>query len=209
MQNVDLYLPELRPKKEWITAWSTVWLAFGFIIILSGSSIFNYFQLEHLQKNIELLQNQNVLAKSRVDAIKGRSPEGNAVKLDREINALRLRVDERLRVNELIEGQSLGNDVGFSTRLNALANAVNGSVSVGKFRFSRGASFIEMTGESKSAEDVANLIGALKGMPEYHSATFGELTIKEMKKSNTLFVYSLGFTPLFDYQTILSELKND
>ena len=201
MQNINLYLPELRPRNEWMTAHTLLVSSIGFILLLVCMGVVNSYRLGYLQQEVDDLEFQLQLAEQRVEKIKTRAPMGNSVKLDMQIAELKSTINSRLLVLDLIQSQSLGNDDGYSSRLHDLALASSADMSIGRFRFSGGASLVEMKGLSQNAEAVAGLVDRLKAAESFNSASFGGLTIVPHTTNAMQFEFHLGFEPLFNYQT--------
>jgi len=197
MQNVNLYLPELRPKKEWMTAWTAVMLVPGFCVLMMAAFIIDSYELDRFEQSIIVLETQQAAQSQRIAAIKARIPSGLSAKLDREVEELRETLRNRMLVNDVIAGQSLGNDNGYYARLNALAATTPKSISLKHFQFSKGAAFVEIEGETRSPESIAVFIEALKQRDSFNDAGFGALSVLESDKRKSMFQFSLGFESLF------------
>lgn len=197
MQNVNLYVPELRPKKEWLTARVLVSLSVGLLVMLVVASVVSHFQLEQYEQSIVHLESQRVAARKRVDDIKSRSSRGDVVKLEAQAQVLRQTINSRLLVNDLIVGQSLGNELGYSERLRIFAKNVPDALSLSHFRFSGGDAFVEISGQSRTPSVIADFVGILKSDPSFQSANFGNLTLSDHEKSQGVYDFSFGFEPLF------------
>ncbi|WP_096087578.1 hypothetical protein [Agaribacterium haliotis] len=195
MQNINLYLPELRVKKEWMTAHTAALSCLGFVLLLLLVSIVNSHRLQALKKDVVMLEHQQLLAEQRLQSVKDRGPIGNSLKLDKQIDQLKLDINSRLLVQDLIEGQSLGNDNGFSSRLQGLARFSSEALSLDRFRFTGGASLIEMSGVCTKPELLLAYLAELQNDSAFVQSAFGSLSIAE-KNSQKRFDFSLGYEPL-------------
>lgn len=202
MQNVNLYLPELRPKREWVTAWSVAIAAIGFCFVMLLASWQNQKELQLFEASVILLENQKVETSARLDKIKTKSPSGDLARLDQEIANLRNKINARLKVNNLIEGQSLGNDSGYSGRLFELAKASTSDMEIDRFRFSQGASFIEIRGYSRQPERIAELVKEIKESKSFDLASIAPLTVVKNKKTQSFYEFSYGFEPLTQFEEL-------
>ncbi len=196
MQSINLYLPELRPKKEWMTAWTAVLICAGFCVLLLGSTILNTFELKRYEQSIIVYENQRVAKSERIAVNRERLPKADAARLDQEIQNLKSTLRHRMLVNDVIEGQSLGNEYGYSARLEDLAASSSPAISIEQFRFARGAGFVELKGETKAPEKVAVFIEKLKRQDSFLDAGFGALSLVEEKNKRN-YKFALGFDSLF------------
>lgn len=204
MQQINLYVPELRPKKEWMTAKTLLTLVVGFSVLMLFSVLINRHQLSNYQLQVERLEHQKLLGERSLAEIKSKNPSQVGAKLDLEVQDLRARVHQRIQVSDLIGRQNLGNNRGYSQRMTALANEVPDSMSLYQFRFSQGEAFVEMQGESKQAAPIVEIVSELKQGAEFGSAIFGTLSIHEQSQKNR-FRFSYGFDPLFESDKKIAE----
>ncbi|WP_370981431.1 hypothetical protein [Agaribacterium sp. ZY112] len=197
MQNINLYLPELRDKQEWLTAYSLGLSCIGFIIVLLIAGFVNQHRLNAFEESLDTLELAVAASTGRVESIRNRAPAGNSIKLDQQLEHLRAAVASRLLVKDLIEGQSLGNNDGYSSRLAVLAQYSRDQFSLNRFRFSRGASLVELAGVTTQPESVVVLADQLKTNTPYEEASFGVLTMQPNVKRRSQFLFHFGYEPLF------------
>ena len=205
MQQINLYVPELRPKKEWLTAFSLSLLVLGFCFLMAVSVGINVWQLKRYEQQVVRLEDQRVVSAQQIEQIKKRSPLASVNALDAEIKTLRQRVSQRVRISELIGRQNLGNREGYAPRMNDLANTVPDTISISRFRFSSGAQKVELEGESKSSEYIAELVSNLQARSGFAQATFGSLTAATSDNANGRTRFSFGFEPIFKVQELAAE----
>lgn len=202
MQQVNLYTPELRPKKEWLTAETVVVIAVCFFVLLAASVFINNYQMAEFEQQVVALENQRVITERRLDEIKSRTPRDTAGVLDAEIASLRQRVNQRIQVSDLVGSQNLGHKHGYSERMNALATTVPKDVSLTRFEFSRGASQVNLKGYARQSSSVAEMIALVSNQDSFRSAAFGKFTLVETSSqryaSENNFYFSFGFDPVFN-----------
>ena len=205
MQQVNLYLPEFRPRQEWITARALALTALGVILVMVFSALLAKTRLDRYEQTILVLEQQQEQARARVEAIKSRANPGDAASLDAQMARLRESINTRLVVSDLIAGQSLGFDRGYSARLGVFAETVPEGFALDQFRFSGGAAKIELRGHSRNAANIAQFVAQLKNSEAFEEATFGRLSVAESKIGQSVFSFSYGFEPVFD--ETLSQLE--
>lgn len=197
MQQVNLYVPELRPKKEWLTATTLIYLTGGLCFLLAVSVVLNMNQLKRFEEKVIALENQRAFSERRLTEIKGRSPKDVANKLDAEIDLLRGRIKQRIQISELIGSQNLGNELGYAERFNALARSTPNSISITQFAFDDGEKSVHLRGLTKAPEDIASFIASVGSTQSYASAKFGALSVTDGKKSDGTYHFAFGFLPVF------------
>lgn len=205
MQQVNLYVAELRPTQEKLTAVSLLILVVGFCGLMLVGVLINGYQLMNYEKQVLRVENLRASSSKQVAEIKSRTPADTAGKLDKEIAVLRSKIQQRTLISNLIGNQNLGNRTGYAQRFTALAESVPSEVSISKFKFLSGSLQVDLLGESRRADSVAKMIGELKSKPAFSNASFGALTIIESPSYSDRVEFSLGYEPLFDQESSLAE----
>ena len=67
IQQVNLYLSELKPAKEWLTANSLMFSVVGVIGIYIAFYFIAIANLETLEQQVIVLENQQIVAKQQLD----------------------------------------------------------------------------------------------------------------------------------------------
>ncbi|MFL0808797.1 MAG: hypothetical protein K6L76_00130 [Agarilytica sp.] len=197
MQSVNLYLPELRERQEWLTANTLVILLLGFVVIMFGSSMMMQSNLEDYQKQVELIEAQKKASEERIAKITAKARSVNAFQLDKKLNQLRRSVLAREQIGQIIQGQNLGNEAGFSASMLGLARQSYDTISLQRFRISRGGTFVEMKGLTRNVKDVPLYLQGLQQEPSFLAAQFGLLSITGSKINSRQHEFALGFDSLY------------
>jgi len=204
MQQVNLYLPELRPKREWLTAVSLVFLLLGFCGLMTLSVLANYHQLYQYKQDVVMLETQKDISSARLADIKQRLPSDVVVTLDEKVANLRDRITIKTKLKEAIGAKILGDRSGYSSRFNAMAKNISSDVAISRFKFSAGVDHIELSGESRKADQVAAMVSVLKSSPSFSGTSFGRLTMQDQTSKRGRIEFSFGFSSLFDHEKSLS-----
>lgn len=202
MQQVNLYVQELRPKKEWITAKILAFSALGLFVFLVGASLLSSYQLDAYKKEVKLIEQKVESKQKHLVKIKNKHPGKASTSLDEQLVLLRDRMNQRIKIKEMIGYQSLGNQEGYSARMIQLAEKIPDDLSLSRIHFSRGAHLVNILGVSKTASSIPLLISQLQSSEQYADAEFGPLTIAE-KNNQSFYPFSYGFDPLFKYENPL------
>ncbi len=197
MQRVNLYRPELRPSKEWLTAQSIALSAVGFSLLLVLSVILMNNSIEDLKRHVATIEAQKTESEARVARIKNMPRAGNAFQIDRRLKRLKRSVLAREQIGQIIQGQNLGNEAGFSGAMNSLAEHAFESISLEHIRISRGGSFVEMKGVTRSAQDVPLYLARLKKEDSFLGAQFGLLSVGKNDKRQSVHAFSLGLDSVY------------
>ncbi len=196
MQSVNLYLPELREKKEWLTANTTALCTLGFSVLMIMAMFLIENGLVDYEEKVELVESQKIAAEKRIVRIKN-MPRANTIQFDRKLLRLTRKVRARERIGQIILGQNLGNEAGFSAALNDLAYHAISSISLQQIRISRGGKFVEMRGITKTVEDVPIYLQRLRGEKSFSDSRFGLMSVAKSANSFARHKFALGFESIY------------
>ena len=198
MQEINLYLPEFRPKKEYFSANFTVASSVVFVVVL----VFIFFSAKYsndkFQASVEQLENQAVASSERITEIKSRSPSTNALQLEKRILQLNESIEGRKQVGQIIEWQNLGNAEGFAGVMNGLARHSSTSFALSRIRISAGGKLIELAGETRKAESIPQYLQDLHEEKSFEQIRFGLLSMNSKSSDRSTHKFSLGFETVYD-----------
>ena len=196
MQQVNLYLPELRPRREWLTlqtvAISLVVYFFVMLLTLKVSSD----DVENLQQIVKAKEDAKVASEQRLEKYRTMSKSINVARMDQEIAQLRAEVAARQQIRSVIEGQRLGNEAGFSENLKGLARHSLSTIALKRIRLSHGGDYVELQGETLSPDDIAYYIELLQKEKSFAFSRFGSLSLGKSKKTSR-HDFALGFDSMY------------
>lgn len=189
-QEINLYLPELRPKRDYLTAECCGYGLLGLCALVVLVAALNWLSAGSEDEQLMLVQQRVDQINQTLDAIKARQPKPQGERLDAEIASLRQQLQRRKAIRELIEGRSIGNADGFSGQMQGLASASDGSLYLSTFALTQGGKQVAMQGKTRSASGVPRYVGALKSRQSFSGSQFGQLTI-EQDKDSALMVFQM------------------
>ncbi len=196
MQLVNLYVPELKPKKEWLTADSIALVAIGFAILLVLAIVFMQRHLEEYEREIVLLEQQRSGIEARLNRIKTMPRSINSRQIDRKLTMLKNSIAQREQIGSIIEGQNLGNELGFSQYMLGVSRQSLETLSLNRIRLSRGGSFVELKGLTSNAEDVPRFIENLQTEESFRDSQFGLMSVAETSRLLS-HEFAFGFGSVF------------
>ncbi len=124
-QQVNLYLPEFRPRRHWCTASqvAAVWLI---ALLLAGGVIWDQRQeVERLQARQEQLDARRQALLARVEEARRKfPPRQQSPQLVSRVGELERELRNKQRVLEMLEDGGIGATGGFSSHLAALAREI-------------------------------------------------------------------------------------
>jgi len=197
MQQVNLFLPEFRPKKEWLTAASLASVVIGVIVLFIVFHLLAMNNLQRLKAQVMELENRQVVAQNQLDSMKARAKPFQDNQLDSQLKYLRAALKSRRQVEQIIASQNLGNAAGFSVPMEALARHSFDSIALERIRLSRGGKYLQFKGYTRQPEDVASYVQRLQEDESFSYTRFGLLTLgkKEAAREHS---FSLGFESAYD-----------
>lgn len=201
MQEINLYLPELQPKKLSFSANFALVASVALIVVLVGIQLIAKNSVAKLNENVATIENQKVATSERLLKIKSTTLRSSAVLLDQRIEELRAQISDRQTVGKIIEWQNLGNEDGFAHVLESLARHSNNEFSLQRIRLGSGGKTLELSGDTRKAEAIPLYLQALQTEDGLAHTRFGLLSMggeEDIKK------FSLGFETVYK----LAEEKN-
>lgn len=195
MQQINLYLPELRPKKPFFAVSSIVIACVALFCMLVIYQVLFHFHVQDLRKKVEALENQQVVARQRLDIIRQAARPKPSSHLDEKLEELKTEIIRREKLELIVGKQNFGNTDGFSRSLNTLAAYSSKNIALQRIRLSDGGALLEMRGETSQPDAVANYISMLHQEKPFAKTQFGQLSLLQKERGGHEF--SLGFDSVY------------
>lgn len=180
-QQVNLYLPELKPKVELLGAKRAAMILLGVCVLMLLQSLVSTFDNQRLEKAVAELELQQSEQRQAIDRISANLPRSQAAMVQQEVDKLRIELQRRQRIYQLINQQNLGNSDGFSAQLVALARQHDKAISLNGFELARGGKHFDFYGQARIAEALPQYLQRLKRESAFDTTTFGDLVIERTK----------------------------
>jgi len=201
MQQVNLYLPGLRPKKEWLTANSIALSTLGFVCIMMLAVFFLKRGLAEYERRVVSLENYTESSKQRVKGFHEKTRPTSSLSFDRKLTELKKSIAAREQIGQIIQGQNLGNEFGFSTHFQGLARQALSSISLQHIKISRGGKFVELTGLTQSTQDVPLYMQNLRSENSFRGSQFGLLSVSSNPSIKNVHRFAFGFDSVYQVAT--------
>jgi len=192
MQQINLYLPEFRPNREPLRAIHMLWSSLAFLVLLLCFSLYSNQQQGLLQKQLVTEQQSQEALQAQLKSLTAQKPAQASVDLDIKVAQLQKNVQRHQQILAMISSQDLGNDKGFSAQLNALSQASLNTISVESFSLQRGGKYAELTGLTRSADQIPFYLQRLRKNPSFAEVGFGVLNIERDAEQGGLLKFSLA-----------------
>lgn len=180
MQTVNLYLPEYRPKREWLSLRYSLALFMSVVAVLIGMQIDKSRQLQQLDQRVAVLQQQEAAVKQQIDELKKKVSSSDKPRLQKQVQELRAAIDNRGAIKNVMSGDSMGNRRGFSEHLYVLGERRSEDLVLKRFLLSYGGEYVELEGITDTPSSVPMYVHRLQQSSSFRDAKFGALTISEL-----------------------------
>lgn len=196
MQQVNLYLPEFRPKRIMMSA-RQMGLALALCLsVLVIFSLVSWNKTTELKQYIVQLQNKKSQASRTIDQLKlaGKPTDQD---IDNRIAAVRQAIARRQQIKELIVAQNLGNAAGFSAALTALAAQSLSGIALENIRLSDSGKKLELSGRAANSRVIPRYLAKLESEDIFALTQFGMVSVVADSDNVNLLRFSIGFNPLY------------
>ncbi len=162
VQQVNLYLPELRPRRDLVTAARLVQVTAVIVLVMLLTSLINVWIRASLRSDVAELQSMVVAQVNRTDTVE-REVAGRATDqaLIREMNTRELRLAQSRELYQFMSNTSLGNLTGYSSHLKDLSRASFPGLWLTEFTISGDASFVSLKGSAQLAAMLPDYVSRL------------------------------------------------
>lgn len=178
MQQINLYLPEFRPKVEMLSAERAALLLTVLLVLLVGLQMVRASDMNAAEAVAAELERQQLALKEQATALKKAPKPVKDAALERQIEQLRDAIRNREGVAGIIANRSLGNDAGFSQHLVALGQRKVEGVSLQEFTLQSGGAFLRLSGVSQKPELVPLYLSQLQNDDTFKTTKFGYLSLR-------------------------------
>lgn len=186
MQQINLYVSELRPRKDWFSSKYLTVVFIGFLTVLLLGNFIKSREVSALED--ELNEKQLVLRALEIELEKSKlqPQQSSRAEIQKNIQLLQRKIGARERLSALIKGQAIDDNFSFHSAMISMAKNATSKVSIERFTFSKGGKYIEMNGEGARSYDVPIYLNNLRKDKVFGSSRFGLISIGNIKKSGNV-----------------------
>ena len=192
-QQINLYLPEFRVKKDALTAALMGQILGGVIAVMLLVSAYDLFARWSL--NSELADLREVLQEEtrktgELDEVLARRSQNNA--LTDRLDAAEAQLDSSRQIRDFLSQTKLGNVVGFSEYFKDISRASIEGLSVTEFEFSQGGEKVTLSGQVIDSVMVPRYVSKLEASNSALKHQLFSPRIARSDASNQFFTFELS-----------------
>lgn len=163
-QQINLYLPELRPNREVLTAARLARTVAAVVVVMMLLSALSYWQRSGLQEELAVVQAEVSAQTERTEQIErdAASRSSNQTLL-RDIETRETRLTQSQELLEFLRNTTLGNSTGYSEFMKDLSRASFDGIWLTEFRISGGSDSVFLRGNVLQTAMVPDYVGRLSG----------------------------------------------
>ncbi len=192
MQQINLYLPEFRPNREPVRAIHMLWGGVALLVVLIVFSFYSNHEYKLLEQQLAQEKNAQQALQAQLQVLSSKKPAQSSAELDAKVAQLQKNLQRHLQILSMISHQDLGNDKGFSSQLNALGQASLSTISVESFSLQRGGKYAELSGLTRTADQIPLYLQRLRRDSSFAEVGFGVLNIERDKEHSGLLKFNLA-----------------
>jgi len=162
LQQINLYLPELRPRRDWLTAQRLLSVAGVMLVVMMLTGGWTELQTELKQSRMDRLQVQIQEQTQRVEQVE-RETAARATDqaLVQDMNTRELRLTQSRDLYEFMRSTELGNLAGFSGYLMDLSRASFQGIWLSEIRIRGDANYVYLSGSADMPAMLPDFVGRL------------------------------------------------
>ena len=192
-QQINLYLPELRPRRDLVTASRTVLVLSVLLGLALLMSIVQWWQTTLDQNRLvdveQALQEQTARTERLENEVAARATDQALV---REMDTRELRVQQASELYDFMQGTTLGNLVGYSQHLKDLSRASFTGLWLQEIRIVGNADRVMIRGVAQEPAMLPDFVGRLSGGNSAISTRrFNRLVSARDAKQQSLYEFTL------------------
>lgn len=177
-QKINLYLPELRPTQDLVTAARLLAVIVVLALLMGAGSALQWWQRESLSSKQLVLQRQLQEKSSRLEQMERELSERATDRaLVSEMNNLEQSLAQAQELYEFLSNSTLGNLTGFSGHLKDLSRASFPDIWLSEFVIRGDADYIKLSGYTPYPALLPSYVSALSaGQSSIRSRNFARLS---------------------------------
>ncbi|MDX1588774.1 MAG: PilN domain-containing protein [Oleiphilaceae bacterium] len=186
-QRVNLYTPELRPRREWLTLNQLV-LAGALCVLLMGLvSLALRWELGQEQQQLAQLRSEHAALTRVVEEMEtALSERGVEPGLQEQVAQLERQVRQRRDLLSRTEQLTGGGEKGFSPYLRSLARQSDSGLWLTRIRVDLRSDQLRLQGRTKSGDQIPRYLNRLKQEPLFSGHGFGDFALERDPESGVL-----------------------
>lgn len=177
MQQINLYLPEFRPKRQPVRAAHMAWALVAVALLLVAATLWSFGRTNALERQLAEADAKLQEQQAQVAQLQSLASPGPSANLESEIAVLKQDVRRRERIKSLMTQQNLGNAEGFSEQMEGLARQSPDGLALERISLQSGGGYVELGGRVRSADLVPLYLQRLRQESSFARTRFGVLDV--------------------------------
>ena len=182
-QEVNLYLPRLRPSTDYLSAPMVARGLAGLLVLFVVITLVMVLQTHQRRDQLAEKQQLVVTQEQQLKEMLAKLPKSQAHRLEAQVQQLQVEIKKLQAVSHIIDGQSFASDVGFTDQLEALAENASAELSVNRFELDQVSRRISLSGKARVAQAVPLYVEELRASESFQRSVFGQLKIEQQDNS--------------------------
>ena len=200
MQQVNLYLPELRTQRDYLSASYSAAAVLVLAVCLSAFYLVSLVNLHSANARASAMEAKSSELKQLASDLKAKPSANKKTELEQEISQLRESIHNRQAIEGLLSGKDIGNKSGFSEFLAAISQALPEGLSLESFAINKGGAQAKFHGGSLRAENIPLFFANLQQQAPFAKTIFGSLLIEH---TGSYLSFQIGPQEKIGLQTVL------
>ncbi|HEY6530541.1 MAG TPA: hypothetical protein VIZ65_17765 [Cellvibrionaceae bacterium] len=189
MQQVNLYLKELRPKFDPMAARPLLLITGVFVLIMGVWAGLLQSRVNNMQSAVDSAISDVRNEETKLSRLKTLGKPGDKTLLEESANQVRIAIDNRTYIKQLISSNAFGNDQGFSALFTALSKAALKDLFLSEFGLGAGGHNLYLHGMTSRVDAVPEYIKALQQDAAMANINFGALKLSKTTGNQMEFSY--------------------
>jgi len=186
-QQINLYLPQFRKKKDWLDFENMAGLVVVFAVLLVVATLVEGYSSYSLQGKVDALEASLNEARERTNAlIDTYGVQSEDSSLANSVKTLQENLAGKKALLNFLDGREIGNTAGFSEFLADLARYHIDGLRLTSINLRNGGESVFLGGEVSRAENVPLYLQNLRNGDSYNGKTFQTLKISNATAENQL-----------------------
>jgi len=163
LQQINLYLPEFKVKKDPLTVMlmaQVLGVVLVIMVLVSAVQIFSRWQANSSLAELQATLVEETRKTNELDDVLARRSQSE--ELSNRLDAAENRLQARIQIRDFLSETQLGNVVGFSEYFKDLSRASIEGLSLSEFSFSRGGEVVRIAGEVVDSSMVPRYVNNLE-----------------------------------------------
>lgn len=187
MQQINLYQPIFKQQKKVFSATTLLELSGFFVVGLVVFSLFAWWQLYELDKQLTVMEQRREEARNRLNSLTAQLPKRTgSTELKNLVSSLKNDVEKKRQIVAMLKEDGANNTRGFSHFLEALSRQHPPQLWLTQISIHGGGTSITLSGSTYAETEVPIMLTNLSQEPSFRGISFKSMQIERIEQSNAM-----------------------